>query len=137
MQHLPLAEEISTFVETGHYDEAIEIASQTENGILTAALWACWLGRSTLLGRLLKLGLDPNITDEAGRYALYISTNNILLKGYNKRDNNTYFQDMPTFELFGRKRRMCQTVVGVWGQFEHVGLIDRQKSHTIALRCEC
>lgn len=67
LRHLPLAEEISACVIAGHYDEAIEIASQTESGTLTAALWACWLARSSLLARLLKLGLDPNRTDDAGR----------------------------------------------------------------------
>lgn len=67
LRHLPLAEEISTCVENGHYDAVIEIASQSDDGLLTAALWACWLGRSLLLSKLIKLGLDPNRTDEVGR----------------------------------------------------------------------
>lgn len=66
--HLPHAEEISPLVETGSYDEAIAIATLTEDGLRTAALWACWLGRSTLLGRLLKLEeLDSDACDDAGR----------------------------------------------------------------------
>lgn len=37
-------------------------------GIRTAALWACWMGKSSLLTKLLKIGADPNSADGAGRY---------------------------------------------------------------------
>ncbi|XP_072929948.1 transient receptor potential channel pyrexia isoform X2 [Epargyreus clarus] len=39
----------------------------------TAALWACWLGRNTMLGSLLRLGLDPNCADDSGRTCLHLS----------------------------------------------------------------
>lgn len=57
-------------METGHYDDVICFVTPTDKCLLarTAALWACWLARSSLLDRLLKLGVDPNSCDDAGRY---------------------------------------------------------------------
>lgn len=67
LRQLPNADEISSVMGTGHYDEVILLAENIEGGMRTAVLWACWLGRSTLLNRLLKLGVDPNEMDDAGR----------------------------------------------------------------------
>lgn len=70
MRKLPHADEISAFIEAGRYEEVILLASNTEReiGARTAALWASWLARSFLLAKLLKLGINPNTTDDAGRY---------------------------------------------------------------------
>lgn len=70
LQQLPHAEEISLLVETGNYDDVISFAFQTDKniGARTAALWTCWMGRNSLLDKLLKLGVDPNCSDDAGRY---------------------------------------------------------------------
>lgn len=47
---------------------------------------------------------------------------------------SVFLQIMSAFKLFGRQRRMCQTVTGARSRPKHVGLVDRQKSHTTALR---
>ncbi|KAM3962525.1 LOW QUALITY PROTEIN: transient receptor potential channel pyrexia [Aphomia sociella] len=75
LRQLPQAEEILALVESGQYDETICLVSETERGIgdRTAVLWACWLGRSSLLSRLIDLDVDPNSCDEAGRTGLHLS----------------------------------------------------------------
>ncbi|XP_073950493.1 transient receptor potential channel pyrexia isoform X2 [Choristoneura fumiferana] len=72
LRQLPYAETISALVEDGLYEKVINLAAQPEER-KTAALWACWLGRSSLLARLLKLGIDPNWADDAGRTCLHLS----------------------------------------------------------------
>ncbi|KAL4715914.1 hypothetical protein ACJJTC_013214 [Scirpophaga incertulas] len=75
LEQLPYAEDIVTIMETGRYEELLLFASQTMKslGYVTAALWACWQGRSILLDKLLKFGVDPNVADEAGRTCLHLS----------------------------------------------------------------
>lgn len=65
---------MSAFIEAGQYEEVISLAYNTEQeiGARTAALWASWMGRSSLLAKLLKLGVNPNATDDAGRYNYFM-----------------------------------------------------------------
>ncbi|XP_059053204.1 transient receptor potential channel pyrexia-like isoform X2 [Achroia grisella] len=76
LRRLPQAEEILVLIESGQYDETICLLSETFRGIgeRTAVLWACWLGCSSLLSRLIiNLDVDPNSRDEAGRTCLHLS----------------------------------------------------------------
>lgn len=67
---MPHADDMSALIEAGQYEEVISRAYTTESeiGAKTAALWASWMARSSLLAKLLKLGVNPNTTDDAGRY---------------------------------------------------------------------
>lgn len=67
---MPHADEISAFIEAGEYEEVISLACNTDEeiGATTAALWASWMARSSLLAKLLKLGVNPNASDDVGRY---------------------------------------------------------------------
>lgn len=69
LHQLPNAEELCTLVETGQYDELLTLATQADKKreAQTAALWACWMGKNSLLDKLLRLGVDPNCSDDAGR----------------------------------------------------------------------
>ena len=68
LRHLPNADEISGLLETGHYEDTVSFVSQTdEDRLRTAVLWACWLGKNSLISKLLKIGADPNSSDEDGR----------------------------------------------------------------------
>lgn len=62
---------MSALIEAGQYEEVISLACNTEGevGATTAALWASWMARSSLLAKLLKLGVNPNASDDAGRYS--------------------------------------------------------------------
>ncbi|PZC75020.1 hypothetical protein B5X24_HaOG206845 [Helicoverpa armigera] len=143
LRHLPLAEEISTTIESGHYDETIEIASNTENGLLTAALWACWLGRSSLLSRLLKLGLDPNRTDEAGRTCLHLSClvgsdecSKLLLEhgaNPNMWDTSTDKKATPLHCAASAKSLACVKVLIAYGADVNAGLSERSPLHYAVL----
>ncbi|XP_050675090.1 transient receptor potential channel pyrexia isoform X2 [Leptidea sinapis] len=74
LKKLPYAEEISSLLESGHCEEAIILASQADDvGIRTAALWACWMGKSSVLHKLLKLGAKASFVDDAGRSCLHLS----------------------------------------------------------------
>ncbi|CAH2094669.1 unnamed protein product [Euphydryas editha] len=74
LRHLPFADELASLLETGHYDDVMSFVAQEDtNRIRTAVLWACWLGRSSLLTKLLKVGADPNSCDDAGRSCLHLS----------------------------------------------------------------
>ncbi|XP_046971112.1 transient receptor potential channel pyrexia isoform X2 [Vanessa cardui] len=73
LRHLPYADELSTLLETAHYEDVIFFVSQADTDrIRTAVLWACWFGRSSLLSKLLKVGADPNSCDDAGRSCLHL-----------------------------------------------------------------
>ncbi|XP_075982691.1 transient receptor potential channel pyrexia isoform X2 [Anticarsia gemmatalis] len=143
LRNLPLAEEISTNVETGHYDEAIATATQTENGILTAALWACWLGRSSLLARLLKLGLEPNKTDDAGRTCLHLSClvgsaecARLLLEhgaDPNMWDSSNDRKATPLHCAASAKSLACVKVLIYFGADVNAGLSDRSPLHYAVL----
>ncbi|CAH0594198.1 unnamed protein product [Chrysodeixis includens] len=143
LRHLPLAEEICTSVENGEYEEAIRIASQTENGTLTAALWACWLGRSSLLSRLLKLGLDPNRTDEAGRTCLHLSclvgseecVRLLLEYGANPNmwDSATEKKATPLHCAASAKSLACVKVLIARGADVNAGLSERSPLHYAVL----
>ncbi|CAK1553897.1 unnamed protein product [Leptosia nina] len=74
LKQLPYADDIASMLGSGHYEEALNFASQSDDiGIRTAALWACWMGKCSLLHKLLKLGADANSADEAGRSCLHLS----------------------------------------------------------------
>ncbi|XP_063627903.1 transient receptor potential channel pyrexia isoform X1 [Cydia splendana] len=72
LRQLPHADTLYALIEVGQYDQVLELASQPEQR-KTAALWTCWLGRSSLLARLLKVGVDPNWADDDGRTCLHLS----------------------------------------------------------------
>nr|QDR50969.1 pyrexia trpa [Heliconius melpomene] len=73
LRHLPNADEISGLLETGHYEDTVSFLSQTDKDRLrTAVLWACWLGKNSLISKLLKIGADPNSSDEDGRSCLHL-----------------------------------------------------------------
>ncbi|XP_047033633.1 transient receptor potential channel pyrexia isoform X2 [Helicoverpa zea] len=137
LRHLPLAEEISTTIESGHYDETIEIASNTENGLLTAALWACWLGRSSLLSRLLKLGLDPNRTDEAGSCLVGSDECSKLLLEHganpNMWDTSTDKKATPLHCAASAKSLACVKVLIAYGADVNAGLSERSPLHYAVL----
>ncbi|XP_047512350.1 transient receptor potential channel pyrexia-like isoform X2 [Pieris napi] len=74
LKKLPYAEEMGTLLENGQYEETITSAAQADHeGIRTAALWASWMGKSSVLHKLLKLGADANSTDDSGRSCLHLS----------------------------------------------------------------
>lgn len=60
-------------VAAGDYEEVITLATQSEDCLRTAALWACWLGKCPLLTQLLMLNkLDLNTRDDVGRSVLLL-----------------------------------------------------------------
>lgn len=67
---MPHADEMSALIEAGQYEEVISLAYNTEReiGARTAALWASWMARSSLLAKLLESGVNPNSSDDVGRY---------------------------------------------------------------------
>ncbi|XP_045502459.1 transient receptor potential channel pyrexia-like isoform X1 [Colias croceus] len=74
LKQLPYAEEFAALLENGHTEELISLASDTDTvGIKSAALWAAWMGKSSVLNKLLKLGADPNSSDDAGRTCLHLT----------------------------------------------------------------
>jgi hypothetical protein len=81
LEQLPYAEEVVDLIDSGNYDDVVSFAIHTMKNVAskTTALWACWQGRRSLLEKLLKLGLDPNTADEAGRYG-----KNIIINRYYK-----------------------------------------------------
>lgn len=143
LQRLPWAEEISPHIEIGRYDEVISIVAQNEDAISTAALWACWLGRSSLLARLLKLGLNPNKTDEAGRTCLHLSClvgneecATMLLD--NKADPNMWDSSndrkaTPLHCAASAKSLACVKVLIAFGADVNAGLLERSPLHYAVL----
>ncbi|CAH0728375.1 unnamed protein product, partial [Brenthis ino] len=74
LRHLPNADEISSLLETGHSEDTVSFVSQAdEHRLRTAALWACWLRKNSLLSKLLKIGADPNSSDDGGRSCLHLT----------------------------------------------------------------
>lgn len=143
LRHLPLAEEISANISTGHYDETVELAANVEDGILTAGLWACWHGRSSLLSKLLKLGLDPNRTDDAGRSCLHLSClvgseecAKLLLEhgaDPNMWDSLTDRKATPLHCAASAKSLACVKVLIAHGADVNAGLNDRSPLHYAVL----
>ncbi|KAF9796715.1 hypothetical protein SFRURICE_008125 [Spodoptera frugiperda] len=143
LRHLPLAEEISSNISTGHYDETVELAANVEDGILTAGLWACWHGRSSLLSKLLKLGLDPNRTDDAGRSCLHLSClvgseecAKLLLEhgaDPNMWDSSTDRKATPLHCAASAKSLACVKVLIAHGADVNAGLNDRSPLHYAVL----
>lgn len=65
---LQSADEISSLIETAHCEDVVSYALEMdEGGVRCAMLWACWMGKTCLLSKLLKIGGDPNSRDDAGR----------------------------------------------------------------------
>ncbi|GBP04056.1 Transient receptor potential channel pyrexia [Eumeta japonica] len=73
LYRLENAEELSPMIQSGLYEEVISSATALQSDLKTVGLWACWLGRSALLAKLLRLGLDANSADDAGRTCLHLS----------------------------------------------------------------
>ncbi|XP_032521667.2 transient receptor potential channel pyrexia isoform X2 [Danaus plexippus] len=71
---LQSADEISSLIETAHCEDVVSYALEMdEGGVRCAMLWACWMGKTCLLSKLLKIGGDPNSRDDAGRTCLHLS----------------------------------------------------------------
>ncbi|XP_028160039.1 transient receptor potential channel pyrexia isoform X3 [Ostrinia furnacalis] len=145
LHQLPHAEEISILVETGHYDDVICFVTPTEKCLLarTAALWACWLARSSLLDRLLKLGVDPNSADDAGRTCLHLSCLvgsdecvRLLLQHKadpNKWDSSSEKRATPLHCAASAKSVTCVKVLLNHGADVNAGLSERSPLHYAVL----
>ncbi|XP_037294243.1 transient receptor potential channel pyrexia isoform X2 [Manduca sexta] len=145
LRQLPHFEEILSLMDTGHYDEVISYATNTNGGVglRSAALWACWLGRSTLLTKLLKLGIDPDETDDAGRTCLHLSclvgsevcAKVLLDHGAhpNRWDSSTDTKATPLHCAASAKSLACVKVLIAHGADVNAGLSDRSPLHYAVL----
>lgn len=71
LRQLPYASNMLYLFETKKEDDVMTFAAEKGadyTGTGTAALWASWLGKSSILEKLLDIGVDSNYADKAGRY---------------------------------------------------------------------
>ncbi|XP_041968957.1 transient receptor potential channel pyrexia isoform X2 [Aricia agestis] len=73
LKQLPFADIVSSSIEANHYEEIIAFVEEEPSGLHTAVLYACWMGRCSLLSKLIKAGADPNSCDHDGRTCLHLS----------------------------------------------------------------
>ncbi|NP_001296484.1 transient receptor potential channel pyrexia [Bombyx mori] len=142
---LPYSEEISVLIGNGNYDETIQFASEAEGGfgLRTAILWACWLGKSILLFKLLKMGVDPDELDDAGRTCLHLSclvgseecVKLLLDHGAhpNTWDSSTETKATPLHCAASAKSLACVKVLIAHGADVNAGLSDRSPLHYAVL----
>ncbi|CAG9789260.1 unnamed protein product [Diatraea saccharalis] len=145
LDQLPHAEEIAALIDTGQYEQVISFAIQTDKsvGVVTAGLWACWQGRSSLLEKLLRLGLDPNSSDDAGRTCLHLSClvgseECVKLLLYYKADPNRWDTSSerratPLHCAASAKSLACVKVLLNHGADVNAGLTERSPLHYAVL----
>ncbi|XP_068619064.1 transient receptor potential channel pyrexia isoform X2 [Battus philenor] len=145
LRQLPHSEELLAILDSGHYDDVINFIMQTDKLITlkTTVLWACWLGRSSLLTRLLKLAADPNSADGAGRTCLHLSclvANEECVKllldhgaDPNKWDSLTEKKATPLHCAASAKCLKCVKVLINHGADVNAGLSERSPLHYAVL----
>ncbi|XP_049877815.1 transient receptor potential channel pyrexia isoform X3 [Pectinophora gossypiella] len=145
LNQLPFAEEISGLLEAEDNDEVISLATSTGGGegLRTAALWACWQARSSLLAALLKLGVDPNATDDAGRTCLHLSClvgseecTHMLLEHKadpNRWDSSQDTKATPLHCAASAKSLACVKVLIAYGADVNAGLSEKSPLHYAVL----
>ncbi|XP_013135767.1 PREDICTED: transient receptor potential channel pyrexia isoform X2 [Papilio polytes] len=145
LRQLPHTEELLTILESGHYDDVINFIMETNPkfSMKTSMLWACWLGRSSLLTRLLKLGADPNSADGSGRTCLHLSclvANEECVKllldhgaDPNKWDSLSEKKATPLHCAASAKCLKCVKVLINHGADVNAGLSDRSPLHYAVL----
>ncbi|XP_013184439.2 transient receptor potential channel pyrexia isoform X2 [Amyelois transitella] len=142
LNQLPHADEILAFIEAGQYDTILCLQSEMD-GNRTAVLWACWLGKSTLLDMLLKAGVNPNSCDDSGRTCLHLSClvgsaecAKLLLEYHadpNMWDSYSERKATPLHCAASAKSLACVKVLIEYGADVNAGLDDRSPLHYAVL----
>ncbi|XP_053613892.1 transient receptor potential channel pyrexia isoform X2 [Plodia interpunctella] len=142
LNQLPHADEISTLIEAGQCDTTLSLVAETEAD-RTAVLWASWLGRSCVLYRLLKAGVNPNSCDNSGRTCLHLSCLvgsedcvKLLLEYHadpNMWDSYSERRATPLHCAASAKSLACVKVLLEHGADVNAGLDDRSPLHYAVL----
>ncbi|KAJ2953216.1 hypothetical protein O0L34_g793 [Tuta absoluta] len=145
LNQLPYAETISAMLESGEIQEVIQFAASTVDGeaLRTIALWACWQGRSTLLAKMLSLGVNPDSIDDAGRSCLHLSClvgseecTTLLLEhkaNPNRWDSSLDTKATPLHCAASARNLACVKVLIAYGADVNAGLSERSPLHYAVL----
>ncbi|CAK1583592.1 unnamed protein product, partial [Parnassius mnemosyne] len=145
LRQLPYSDEILAILDSGHNEDVINFISQEDNNgrMKTAVLWASWLGKSSLLSKLIKLGANPNSEDGAGRTCLHLSclvANEECVKlllehgaDPNKWDSITERKATPLHCAASAKSLICVKVLISHGADVNAGLSERSPLHYAVL----
>ncbi|KAI5643183.1 ankyrin repeats (3 copies) domain-containing protein [Phthorimaea operculella] len=139
LNQLPYADIITTMLESGEIEEAIQFASCTVDGaaLRTIALWACWQGRSTLLAKVLSLGVNPDSIDDAGRCLVGSEECTTLLLEHkadpNRWDSSHDTKATPLHCAASARNLACVKVLIAYGADVNAGLSDRSPLHYAVL----